>query len=115
MPEKIGMKMIQTVRWGSFCSTLMLFAAGSQLALGADMTLPDAGSVKPPPGFMALFNGTDLTGWRGGDTFDHRKLLAMPAEQREAQIAKWTDTMKAHRSEERRVGKECRSRWSPYH
>src|SRR2546422_11352339 len=25
---------------------------------------------------------------------------------------KWTDTL---RSEERRVGKECRSRWSPYH
>ena len=26
------------------------------------------------------------------------------------------DTMgKYHRSEERRVGKECRSRWSPYH
>ena len=23
--------------------------------------------------------------------------------------------MIAHRSEERRVGKECRSRWSPYH
>src|SRR2546430_2634853 len=23
--------------------------------------------------------------------------------------------MTAHRSEERRVGKECRSRWSPYH
>jgi len=22
---------------------------------------------------------------------------------------------KAYRSEERRVGKECRSRWSPYH
>ena len=22
---------------------------------------------------------------------------------------------KLHRSEERRVGKECRSRWSPYH
>ena len=22
---------------------------------------------------------------------------------------------KIHRSEERRVGKECRSRWSPYH
>ena len=22
---------------------------------------------------------------------------------------------RAHRSEERRVGKECRSRWSPYH
>jgi len=24
-------------------------------------------------------------------------------------------TAKEHRSEERRVGKECRSRWSPYH
>src|SRR2546427_7420562 len=25
------------------------------------------------------------------------------------------DVADAHRSEERRVGKECRSRWSPYH
>ena len=25
------------------------------------------------------------------------------------------DKLHAHRSEERRVGKECRSRWSPYH
>src|SRR5256885_15649559 len=25
------------------------------------------------------------------------------------------DVLEAHRSEERRVGKECRSRWSPYH
>src|SRR2546429_8594301 len=25
------------------------------------------------------------------------------------------DCCMAHRSEERRVGKECRSRWSPYH
>ena len=25
------------------------------------------------------------------------------------------DVPKAERSEERRVGKECRSRWSPYH
>ena len=24
-------------------------------------------------------------------------------------------TAEAYRSEERRVGKECRSRWSPYH
>ena len=26
-----------------------------------------------------------------------------------------TDTTEIQRSEERRVGKECRSRWSPYH
>src|SRR5256885_10851628 len=25
------------------------------------------------------------------------------------------DHVRSHRSEERRVGKECRSRWSPYH
>ena len=25
------------------------------------------------------------------------------------------EELKPHRSEERRVGKECRSRWSPYH
>ena len=25
------------------------------------------------------------------------------------------DSKKIYRSEERRVGKECRSRWSPYH
>ena len=29
--------------------------------------------------------------------------------------AKKMDTKKPNRSEERRVGKECRSRWSPYH
>ena len=52
--------------------------------------------VTPPAGFTALFNGTDLAGWRGGDTFDHRKLLAMPEAERAAQIEKWTATMKAH-------------------
>jgi hypothetical protein len=74
----------------------MLLAACSQLAMGAGPASPGAATVKPPPGFTALFNGQDLTGWRGGETFDHRKLLAMPAEQREAQIAKWTASMKAH-------------------
>jgi hypothetical protein len=90
------MKMKQLVRRGWFCSILMLFAAGSLLAVGANTALAAPGNVKPPPGFTALFNGEDLTGWRGGDTFDHRKLLAMPAEERDAQIAKWTETMKPH-------------------
>lgn len=48
---------------------------------------------RPPAGFTAIFNGSDLTGWRGGDTFDHRKLLAMPASDRAAQIRKWTASM----------------------
>jgi hypothetical protein len=53
-------------------------------------------SLTPPEGFTALFNGTDLKGWRGGDTFDHRRLLAMPAEQRATQIAQWTTSMRQH-------------------
>ena len=30
-------------------------------------------------------------------------------------IPAWCPQMGQNRSEERRVGKECRSRWSPYH
>lgn len=69
----------------------LLLAAGTQL-----LTPVHAATVQPPAGFTALFNGTDLAGWRGGDTFDPRKLDAMTAEQRQGQIAKWTETMKAH-------------------
>jgi hypothetical protein len=50
-------------------------------------------AAPPPAGFTALFNDRDLAGWRGGTTFDHRKLLALPAAERAAQIAKWTTTM----------------------
>ena len=94
-PEMYGMKMIHSMRCDRFCSSLMLLATGSLLSLGTAAALA-AGNTTPPPGFTSLFNGKDLTGWRGGDTFDHRKLLAMPAEQREAQIAKWTASMKDH-------------------
>ena len=42
--------------------------------------------------------------------------VVLPAEQWQAvdreTIEQWLSEM---RSEERRVGKECRSRWSPYH
>jgi hypothetical protein len=55
---------------------------------------------QPPSGFVALFNGQDLSGWRGGDTFDHRELLAMDESARSAQTAKWTATMQAHWSVE---------------
>lgn len=55
---------------------------------------------EPPKGFTALFNGSDLTGWRGGDTFDHRKWLAMPEAERTAKNAEWTADMKKHWSVE---------------
>jgi hypothetical protein len=67
-------------------------ALGALACLAASALAQNA----PPAGFTPLFNGQDLAGWRGGDTFDHRKLLAMPEDQRQAQIDKWTSSMKAH-------------------
>jgi hypothetical protein len=84
---------INLLRKISALLVLVCLAASGQ---GARAEASEAGAVTPPRGYTALFNGQDLTGWRGGDTFDHRKLLAMPAAEREAQIAKWTETMKAH-------------------
>src|SRR4051794_10340186 len=63
-------------------------------AFAASAVLTNA--APPPAGFTALFNGKDLTGWRGGDTFDHRKYLAMPDDKRAEQDAKWTADMKTH-------------------
>lgn len=47
----------------------------------------------PPAGFTPIFNGRDLAGFRGGDTYDHRKLMALPEAERAAQVAKWTKTL----------------------
>ena len=47
--------------------------------------------------------------------------LRWSAERSTLRESDWADLLKLHhaygkeRSEERRVGKECRSRWSPYH
>jgi hypothetical protein len=51
---------------------------------------------QPPRGFTALFNGKDLDGWHGMDTFDPRKLAAMSEDDRKAQIDKWNDDLKQH-------------------
>lgn len=56
-------------------------------------TMSCLSAAEPPAGFKALFNGRDLDGWRGGDTYDHRKLLALPEAERAAQIEKWTRSM----------------------
>jgi hypothetical protein len=53
-------------------------------------------AVDPPAGFTPLFNGKDLTGWHGMPHFDPYKLAAMKPEDREAQIAKWTEDAKKH-------------------
>src|SRR5688572_582503 len=70
------------------------------LAIGTFVTMPVALQIVPTPGppagLTALYNGRDLTGWRGGDTFDHRKYLAMSDAERAKQDAEWTADMRAH-------------------
>ena len=49
---------------------------------------------------------------------DKKKEQAMVVSQEQIAdgiFSMWIHTEAAQRSEERRVGKECRSRWSPYH
>ncbi len=49
----------------------------------------------PPAGFAALFNGEDLSGWRGLGHFDPRKLRAMsPADQKSMFSKNWEAVLK---------------------
>jgi 3-keto-disaccharide hydrolase len=89
------MTLIQTLHSCLSRPVVLLLIVPALLAADAHAASSGA-TVKPPKGFTALFNGQDLTGWRGGETFDPRKLQAMSPEQREAQIGRWNDTMKAH-------------------
>jgi|LauGreDrversion4_2_1035121.scaffolds.fasta_scaffold38123_4 hypothetical protein len=67
--------------------------AGTSLLVGASVTSLAQTDPAPPIGFTALFNGRDLVGWRGGDTFDYRKLMAMPEAERGKMVEKWTASM----------------------
>jgi len=90
------MQLISTFHRGRGGSALLILAIWAAACGGGQLAALGAPKVKPPKGFTALFNGQDLTGWRGGETFDPRKLQALPPEQRAAQIAKWTESMKTH-------------------
>jgi len=78
---------------------VLRFAALVLTAVGLWMTPAVAQEQnKPPEGFVALFNGTDLSGWYGLGHFDPRKLWAMSDEERAAKreadmadvLAHWT-------------------------
>jgi len=60
------------------------------------LLLATPADADPPKGFASLFNGKDLTGWYGVPHFDPRKLAAMPAAERSAQLGKWRKEMLAH-------------------
>ncbi len=64
--------------------------------------LPPASAhdVTPPPGFRALFNGHDLTGWWGATTEDPREYLAMSELDLEAKVAASLADIQTHWSVE---------------
>jgi hypothetical protein len=67
-------------------STLILFQAA-----------PASAQLKqPPPGFTALFNARDLSGWHGMGHFDPRKLWAMSEEERAKKHATDLEDFKKH-------------------
>ncbi|MSR26058.1 MAG: DUF1080 domain-containing protein, partial [Planctomycetaceae bacterium] len=49
-----------------------------------------------PAGFTALFNGSDLSGWRGRPHFDPAAEAALAPEERSAKQAEWDADMRQH-------------------
>ncbi len=74
-----------------FVATAATLVAVVALGFGGGASL--AALNEPPPEFTQVFNGKDLTGFRGGDTYDHRKLMSLSESDRSAQIAKWSQTL----------------------
>ena len=74
-------------------------------------------SVFPTEGYATFTINKNLHATEGAlvpqITFD--TVLADVKKAVDKKVAEYTSTIAKGRSEERRVGKECRSRWSPYH
>ena len=61
------------------------------------------------------FSAGLVMGWLPGCGSQDLEIADTVAESAVTATADATDVITFSRSEERRVGKECRSRWSPYH
>ena len=79
-----------------------------------DITIIGAG---PTGLFGAFYAGMRGASCRLIDTLDQvgGQLTALYPEKYIFDVAGFPKILAKDRSEERRVGKECRSRWSPYH
>src|SRR5213595_326972 len=74
--------------------TLIVLAALAGLTRSPDRV--SAADPQPPKGFVALFNGKDLTGWHGMPHFDPRKLAALSEEDRARKLAADTEDARKH-------------------
>ena len=87
---------------------LQLTLHSSELMPGGSPSFPTAAAIERLYGNLEIIF-EELSAWCTGMTlseFHARMIAPAPAPAR---------TPITVRSEERRVGKECRSRWSPYH
>src|SRR2546422_11366140 len=60
-------------------------------------------------------HGRGHEGQQRGQPVDDGRARELPRHRRHQAEGGDVDAVEERRSEERRVGKECRSRWSPYH
>ena len=81
---------------------------------GVDWIVGNSHKVRIADIVTSEHKGTDYHGEvHVGDIFAQHDFLSAPVE--DAAGDRTRPNLKIQRSEERRVGKECRSRWSPYH
>jgi hypothetical protein len=76
-----------------FVTAAFVVGAGRDTPAG---TQPPKPFIKPPKGFITLFNGTDLTGWNGTPQFDPAKLAALPEAERKTRLEGWNAELKNH-------------------
>src|SRR2546429_2295585 len=112
---EVGMPMRQAVPHVAAAADIFDFYAGLAGKLyGESFTLPSGSTinlVKEPVGVVGM-----ITPWNFPLTQTARKVAPAIAAGCTIGIKPASYTPAAtYRSEERRVGKECRSRWSPYH
>ncbi len=74
---------------------IMIAAVLAVLSVTIAAAAADKPLNTPPDGFVALFNGTDLTGWKGLVADPEKRAAMSPEELKEAQ-AKADESMRAH-------------------
>src|SRR3712207_9543717 len=87
---------------------------------GGRVTRPAAAAALDPLELTVMANAVAMIAEEMGVVLVRGALSPNIRERRDASAALFDArgrmvAQAAHRSEERRVGKECRSRWSPYH
>jgi hypothetical protein len=76
---------------------LVFATAGLALILSNDSSAQaQQATSETPPGFVALFNSRDMTGWHGMPQIDPRKLAAMSVEERTKAQAGWEEDARKH-------------------